>query len=250
MPTPSPEATNRMRLQKYLAHCGLCSRRKAELLIEEGKVRINGKTATLGATVDPDLDDVTVIGRQLPKPTKESIVLVMNKPKGYVCSNEDPFEVRTVFKLLPKIYQRERLFCAGRLDKDSEGLLILTNDGSLAHRLTHPSKGIIKRYYVTLNRPWELRHKDLFLKGINDQGEYLRAIEVIPFQAGPDADRRIEVHLQQGRKREIRRLCEAYGYCVEKLKRFQIGKFVMRKIPSSGVVKLSQKEIALLFENA
>lgn len=239
-----------MRLQKYLAHCGLCSRRKAEVLIEEGKVRINGKTAELGASVDPSVDKVTVVGKQLKSPQTEQLVLAMNKPKGYVCTNEDPFETKTVFQLLPKLYQRERLFCAGRLDKDSEGLLILTNDGDVAHRLTHPTKGVIKRYYVTLNRPWELRHRDLFMQGINDAGEHLSAADVIPFQAGPDADKRIEVHLEHGRKREIRRLCEAFGYCVEKLKRYQIGRLVMRKIPSSCVRRLSKKEIALLFEKS
>ena len=142
-----------MRIQKYISQCGVCSRRAAEEKILEGAVTVNGEIAQIGQDVDPEKDKVAVDGVTLKGIVAEKVVLAMNKPKGYLCSNDDPFEAKKVFDLLPPPYDKMKLFCCGRLDKNSQGLLILTNDGELANKITHPSSGIIKRYRVTLNRP-------------------------------------------------------------------------------------------------
>ena len=136
------------RVQKIIANAGICSRREAEKLIEAGKVRVNGKTIELG-TKALATDAIFVNNKPILKAKEEQITLILNKPKGIICSNSDPFATQTVFDLLPSDLQNKRLFCAGRLDKDSEGMLVITNDGALANQLTHPSANIIKRYRVT-----------------------------------------------------------------------------------------------------
>jgi len=236
-----------IRLQKYIADHGICSRRQAEALIEEGRVQVNGELAHLGQKVVPGVDRVNVRGRNLGGGVKKDIVLALNKPKGYISSNSDPYHDKTVFDLVPPPWNRERLFCAGRLDKDSDGLLIITNNGDLAQRLTHPSTEVIKRYKVTLSRPFHEAHIRIMLNGVMVDGERLKAEKVIPMKKGPNADRVIEVHLGHGKKREIRRMVEALGYYVKRLQRFQIGSLRMRGIASGRVRQLNKKEIDLLF---
>lgn len=236
-----------VRLQKFLADQGLCSRREAEEWITEGRLTVNGKTAVLGQKVDPFKDHVK-LGRRLLRPLPlEPLVLAMHKPKGLLCSNEDPHHSETVFDLLPKEYRKRRLFCAGRLDKDSEGLLILTNDGDLSHRLTHPSSGVIKRYRIVLNRAFDQTLIPVMLRGIEDDGEKLYAHKIIPDKVGAEKECRLEVHLAQGRKREIRRLFEKFGFFVKRLRRVQIGAYRLQGIPPGSVRKLGEKEIDLLF---
>ena len=155
-----------MRIQKYISQCGICSRREAETKILEGLVTVNGKPAEIGQDVNPETDRVWVDGRVARGAVKEKVVLAMNKPKGYLCSNSDPFEAQTVFDLLPEPYSKMKLFCCGRLDKGSRGLLILTNDGDLANKITHPSGGIIKRYRVLLNRDLDEKIIPALLRGV------------------------------------------------------------------------------------
>ena len=142
------------RIQKIIANAGICSRREAERHIEDGNVRVNGKRAELGDKALPDAS-IFVNNKPILHRQERSITLVMNKPKGYVCTNSDPFAEKTVFQLLQPDLQRLRLFCAGRLDKDSEGLLIITNDGDLANKIAHPSTEITKRYRVVLNKDFK-----------------------------------------------------------------------------------------------
>tara|TARA_B100000965_G_scaffold404921_1_gene437149 strand:+ start:4611 stop:5354 length:744 start_codon:yes stop_codon:yes gene_type:complete len=239
-----------MRLQKFLAHSGLCSRRDAESLIEAGEVRVNGRSAPLGTKVDPSKDHVSVNGKRI-RPLDEnkkrpSLVLALNKPRGVLCSHSDPYHTHTIFDLLPRKYQKEKLICAGRLDKESEGLIILTNDGDLSHRITHPSFGMVKRYQVILNKEFNKDDIPQLLKGVIYEKEHLFANKVLPATSGPDAAKRLEVHLKQGRKREIRRLFEALGYRVHRLKRTQIGRFKLKHIARGDIHVLSQKEIQLL----
>lgn len=237
-----------VRLQKYLADQGIASRRQAEVFIEEGRVEVNGETAQLGQKVMPDRDRVTLDGQQIRAKTIPTVVLAMHKPRGVLCSNDDPHHERTVFDLLPPFYSEYRLFCAGRLDKDSEGLLILTNDGALSQRLTHPSNNVIKRYHVTVNKPFDSNDIRTMLNGITYEGERLQAEKVIPeTRGGMEGACRLEIHLRHGRKREIRRLLEALGYFVKRLKRFQIGAFKLRGIGPGSVKELGKKDIALLF---
>ncbi len=237
-----------VRVQKFLADRGLCSRREGEEWIREGRVKINGAIADLGAKVDPEKDQVSVGRRKIPKLPKAKITLVMNKPKGALCTNHDPHAVLTVFTMLPKEYRRERLFCAGRLDKDSEGMLILTNDGDLANRITHPTGGVLKRYRIQVQKPFDPAIIPKMLRGVMDEGEHLFARKIIPDTVGDGANTRVEVHLDQGRKREIRRLFEAFGYHVKKLKRYQMGKLKLKGIPAGAVKPLTQAEIESLFE--
>jgi 23S rRNA pseudouridine2605 synthase len=235
-----------MRIQKYLAQAGACSRREAERLVAEGRVTVNGRPAEVGQPVVPGTD-VVKVGRKVIGDIVKHVVLLMNKPRGYLCTNLDEFGGQTIFELVPPPFNTQRLFCVGRLDKDSEGLLIITNDGILANKIMHPSGGIVKRYEVTLNRAYDPSLTPKLLKGAKDEDELLRFTKVIQ---DPSVPERIEIHLNQGRKREIRRLLEIFGFHVKVLRRFQVGGLVLRKMPPGDCRQLSQKEIASIFEEA
>lgn len=241
---------NKVRLQKHLADRGLCSRREAESWITDGIIRVNGKVAVLGTKVDPENDHIVLGGRRLkqikPQETGKKIILAMNKPRGVLCSNSDPHHAQTIFDLLPGKYTRYRLFCVGRLDKDSEGLIILTNDGELSNRITHPKYGIVKRYQVILSKPFDPKIAPLLIKGVNDDGEHLCAEKVTPATSGLNFEKRVEVHLRQGKNREIRRLFRAFTYRIHRLKRTQIGQFKLKQIAKGGIKDLTKKEIELL----
>ncbi|MGC6456366.1 MAG: pseudouridine synthase [Coraliomargaritaceae bacterium] len=242
------ENSEPQRIQKLIANSGRCSRREAERLIENGSVRVNGKTVSLGDKAFPE-DDIFVKNKRLNIQKAPSITVAMNKPKGFLCTNSDPHADRTVFDLLPPDLQRQRMFCAGRLDKDSEGLLILTNDGDLAHQLTHPAGRIVKRYRVLLHREFDKAYIPILLNGIEYDGELLKAEKIIPAPAvGDDHLRRLEVHLHHGKKREVRRLFEAKHYFVKKLVRVQIGGILLKGIPRGGIKPLGKKDIERLLK--
>lgn len=234
-----------MRIHKFLAQAGICSRREAERLVSEGLVTINGKVAGTGQPVDPSVDVVRYRGREV-KSLSRNVVLMMNKPRGFLCTNVDNHGGHTVFEMVPPEYKALRLFCVGRLDKDSEGLLLLTNDGALANKVMHPSGGVIKKYEVHLNRDYDSKLTPKLLKGAMEEGELLKFKKVI---RSPDDPKQLEIHLDQGRKREIRRLLEIFGFHVKVLKRFQIGSLVLRKMPLGDCRPLSRKEIDQIFEN-
>lgn len=245
MPSENPE----IRLQKIIADRGLASRRAAEEWIRDGLVKVNGQVAELGQKADPRRDRITVKGKMLTMGDLESkITLMMYKPKGVICSNEDPFHSQTVFEMLPPSYRKNRLFCAGRLDKDSEGLVILTNDGDLAQRIMHPSFTVIKRYRVEVHKPFDKALTPKLLEGRTVEGEHLRFEKVIYGQdSGPKSEKRLEIHLNHGKKREIRRLLESFGYHVKTLHRFQIGRLVLKGLPMGECRQLKNKEIDSLF---
>ncbi len=242
------EATGPIRIQKYLSDRGICSRRQAEAWIADGQVEVNGRIAQLGDRIDPVRDKILLRGHPLPDANIPKVTLMMNKPVGVISSNRDPHNSQTVFDLLPPHYRKLHLYCAGRLDKDSEGLLILTNDGELAQRLSHPSGQVVKRYHVLLHRPFNPEIIPKLLRGVESEGEHLQARKVIPASRGPDHERRVEVHLDQGRKREIRRLFENFGYYVKRLRRYQIGGLILRKLAPGAVRQLSAKDIDLIFK--
>ena len=166
-----------MRIQKYLSQCGVCSRREAEKRILEGRVSVNGKPAEIGQNVGEgdriEVDSVAVRGV-----VKEKVVIAMNKPEGYLCTNGDDFGGRTVFELLRPPYSEMKLFCVGRLDKNSRGLLLLTNDGDLSNRIIHPSSGIIKRDRFLLYRDFDKSLIGRLLDGVMHDGEKLRAARI------------------------------------------------------------------------
>lgn len=218
------------------------SLRKAEELIKLGKVYVNNKKATLGLKVDYINDHIKINNKLLSINYTEDIVLAVNKPKGLICTNFDPKIKNTVFKLLPSNYKNYKLFCAGRLDKDTEGLLILTNNGSLANFIMHPSNNILKRYFVKLNKPFEKKYIKIALKGVMDNEELLNF-----YKLKLDINNYcLEVFLYNGKKRAIRRLFNILGYSVLVLKRLQIGNYIMNNLKIGEFKKLSKNMIKSL----
>jgi 23S rRNA pseudouridine2605 synthase len=239
-----------IRLQKFIADAGLCSRRAAEVLIAAGEVWVNGSVAVAGQKVTASLDRVNVSGKLVRTQAQPRITLAVNKPRGLVCSNDDPHNPDTIFGLLPREYNRFRFFCAGRLDKDSEGLVILTTDGDLAHRLMHPSNEVVKRYFVSLKQPFPVAKLIRLVKGLTFDGERLkveRAAVVNPKVDGSGTD--LDVHMHHGKKREIRLLFSALGFTVQRLRRYQIGAIRLKGIPLRGAKQLASKEIEQLFRS-
>ena len=236
----------RPKLQKFLANAGLCSRRMGESWILEEKVTINGKIARLGERVSPLDDVVKVNGKVVRAHLPKLMSIAVNKPKGYTCSNHDEFADRLIFELLPQRLLQTRLFCAGRLDVDSEGLVILTNDGSLAHQLTHPSQQIRKKYQLEIKQPLSGEHIPQMIQGIEDEGEFLRIDEIKARGKSPIGETRLDIILGHGKKREIRRVFGHFRYQIKKLRRVSIGGLYLNKLPVGSFRELNQKEIDLL----
>lgn len=203
-----------MRLNQFLAASGLGSRRACEELIRQGVVTINQKPASLTSRVEPS-DIVKVRGKRVgPEPI---LTVLLNKPRGVICSTDPQSpKKRTVYDLLPRDWPR--LVCAGRLDGDSEGLLILSNQGSLVQKLTHPSHKLPKVYRVKLNRPLEETDAAKLREGFPIEPGFARCdiVNILPHQE-------IEVVLRQGLKRQIRLMLRRLGYLVQRLKRIQVG---------------------------
>ena len=237
-----------IRLQKFLAEAGICSRRAAEALIAQKEVWVNGKAAGPGQKITPGVDKITVSGKPVKAAPQELMTLAVHKPRGLVCSNDDPHNPETIFSMLPRELSRLRFFCAGRLDKDSEGLVILTTDGDLAHRLMHPSSVVVKRYLVVLKQPFPAARLPLLIKGIMIEGERLKVERAALVNAGVAGNAsNLDVHMHHGKKREIRLLFTTLGYDVKRLKRYQIGALQLKGIPMGAGKKLSGREISMLF---
>jgi pseudouridine synthase len=205
-----------VRLNKFLAQAGVASRREADRMITEGRVTVNNTVVEeLGVQIDPGKDSVRVDGRNIKKEVQE-FYLCLNKPKGYLVTLKDPFNRPTVLELLPKL--KKRVFPVGRLDMDSEGLLLLTNNGELANRLMHPRYRIKKVYEVrTKGIP---SHKSLqrLERGIHLDGKKTAPAVVTHLGSDPK-NARIRIELTEGRKREVRRMFETIGYSLLSLKR-------------------------------
>ena len=213
--TPPPG----LRISQFLARCGLGARRVCEDLVRAGRVTLNGAVCTnLATRVVPEHDAVCLDGRPLAAQAK--LYLALHKPPGYTCSAQDAHAGHLVGELLPP--GRPRLFTVGRLDRDSEGLILLTNDGDFAQRLAHPSHGVEKTYRIDVQghvTPAGLRR---MTEGIRDDGETLRVNAARAAEALPGGAV-LEVRLGEGRKREIRRLCRACGWTVHRLIRLAVG---------------------------
>jgi 23S rRNA pseudouridine2605 synthase len=239
-----------IRVQKFLADAGVCSRRAAEALIAQGEVWVNGAAATLGQKVTPGVDKVTVSGKSVRTTAQPKFTVAVHKPRGLVCSNDDPHHAATVFELLPREFGKFRFFCAGRLDLDSEGLVILTTDGDLAHRLMHPSNVVVKRYHVTLKQPFPAARLTHLVRGRIFEGEKLKVERAALINAGSDqSSTDLDVHMHHGKKREIRQLFTALGFDVKRLRRYQIGALQLKGIPLRAGKVLSTKEVSSLFVN-
>ncbi len=228
-----------VRINRYLAQCGVASRRHAEDLIRQGRVRINGEVvAGLGARVRPGVDVVEVDGRVV-VPEDERVVVLLNKPRGVVTTAQDDRGRSTVVEFvdLP-----QRLFPVGRLDIDTEGALLLTNDGDLAFRLAHPRFGVEKVYHAVLDRPILAEDLEHLQRGVMiDSGM------TSPCRARTLGDpRRVEVVLHEGKKRQVRKMFRALGYRVVELRRVAIGPIELGSLPPGKWRLLSAEEIRAL----
>lgn len=237
-----------VRVQKILADAGLASRREAEEWIREGRVQVNGQVVSLGDRADPDRDAVRVDGKRVHPRRGPRAYVLLNKPKGYVTTVDDPAARNTVLDLLPPSL-RGRVKPAGRLDVQTEGLLLLTDDGELARHVTHPSTGCSKEYRVKVSGvPGE---KDLqrLRRGIPLDGRPTRAAEIerisTTARAG-EGNTWLRVVLREGRTRQIRRMFEAIGHPVSKLKRVAIGPIRDDRLPTGAWRSLSPGEVERL----
>jgi 23S rRNA pseudouridine2605 synthase len=227
-----------VRLNRYLSLCGLGSRRGVEAVVLEGRVSINGHFVKDLATQVEDDDRVLVDGR--PIRLEKSVVIALNKPKGYVCTRSDEHDRLTIYDLLPRQFQT--LHHVGRLDKDSAGLLLLTNRGDLSHRLIHPSQGAEKEYEVVTDQPMDQETMAKMVKGMMTEEGYAKAE-----RAWLVTEYRAHVVLKQGLKRQIRLMFYQLGFEVERLTRVRIGWLELRGLPRGSWKELSQAEIERFF---
>jgi len=239
---------DRQRLQKILAAAGYGSRRACEELIRQGRVQVNGQVVTeLGTRVDPNLDEISVDGAPISGPVKK-VYLILNKPPGYISTVHDPWGRPTILDLIP---HQGRLYPVGRLDAESEGLLLLTNDGRLTHRLTHPRYEREKEYLALLKG----RPKDAVLsqlrRGVDlEEGRTAPAmVSRVSRREGletPPGTTWLRIVLHEGRKRQIRRMCAAVGHPVQRLIRVRMGPIELGDLPVGGYRPLSAKEVRRL----
>lgn len=228
-----------VRLNKFIAMHAQLGRRQADLLIEQHRVRVNGKPASLGMRVDTARDTVAVDGKVVQPSMGHFIYLLLNKPVGYVCSRRQQGSAPTIYTLLPTKYQH--LKAVGRLDKDSSGLLLLTNDGNTAHHLMHPSFAKLKRYAVKLDQPLQPLHRQF----ISDHGVQLpdgpSKLELERRREGEDTE--WLVTMREGRNRQIRRTFAALGYTVLGLHRIQFGRLQLAQLASGQYNEVSASAI-------
>lgn len=236
------EASKTIRINKYIASSGYCSRRAADELISSGKIMVNNiPCKEMGTQIDPAVDEVRIKGGPVIKPSQETMLVIMNKPKGYTCTKADEHAARTVYELLPDHLQH--LKSIGRLDRDSEGLLLFTNDGNFANKMGHPKFGKKKVYHVTVRGA--IVEKDLLQmrKGMR-LIEYTTApaeAEVIRWDA-KEKRTTLEITLKEGKKRQIRNMFLALKKPVKKLVRVRFGKFGLGKMKPGEYAIVSQKK--------
>lgn len=231
-----------MRINKFLAEQGIASRRACDELISEGRVTVNGKTAKLGDDVSP-ADSVTVDGKTVSHKVKYEYYL-LNKPKGYVCTVSDDKERKTVIDLLPA--GAGRVFPVGRLDYDTEGLLILTNDGDLAYRLTSPASEIPKTYLVRVEGSISDKQLNRLRAGVEiERGVVTKKCKINVIETGKTFTK-MNVVLTEGKNREIRKMFEVVGKNVDFLKRIRLGDLTLTGLDRGAIRKLTQEEVFYL----
>lgn len=227
-----------MRLNRFLSQCGLGSRRGCEQLVLEGRVSLNGRQIKELATQVNDGDEVSVDGR--PVRTEAGVVIALHKPRGYICSRSDERDRATIYDLLPKKFQS--LHHVGRLDKESEGLILLTNRGDLSHRLIHPSQGAEKEYEVIVDEPLDQAVMAKLVKGMLTEEGHAKAE-----RAWMITEYRAHLVLKQGLKRQIRLMLYQLGFEVERLTRTRIGWLELKGLPRGGWKELSTAEVERFF---
>lgn len=231
-----------VRLQKYLAESGVASRRKSEELIEQGKVKVNGRVAMIGDKVDPKRDTVTVSGKKIVK-TKNHIYVVLHKPRGFITTMSDEKDRKCVAELIKDV--EGRVYPVGRLDKDSEGMLLFTNDGAFANAMTHPTKHVPKTYRVTVRPSINEEQITALTQGviIEDRKTAPAEVRVITKEEGRVV---LEIILYEGRNRQIRKMCEEVGLEVARLKRTAIGSIKLGMLKQGAWRHLTEDEVRKL----
>lgn len=231
--------TEEMPLNKYLAHSGVCGRREAAEIVKTGKVSVNGNVIKEPGHKVSIKDTITVSGKKI-HITKDLVYILLNKPKDYLTTTDDPQKRKTVLDLITHA-TKERVYPVGRLDRNTSGVLLLTNDGEMAQRLTHPSNEVKKVYAVTLDKPLTKAHFDAILKGVPLE-DGVANVDVLAY--ADNADRtQIGVELHTGRNRIVRRIFEHYGYDVKNLDRVTFAGLTKKNVPRGKWRFLAEKEV-------
>jgi pseudouridine synthase len=238
--------SKKVRLHKYIANCGYTSRRRAELLVQGGCVEVNGeRIVSVGYQIDPARDQVVVNGDPVKPPERWTILL--NKPAGIITSTHDTHDRLTVMDVLPKRFRELGVFPVGRLDQDTVGLLVLTNDGDLHHRVAHPRHEIDKEYVAFVEGvpgPEALRRFESGVVIESVKTAPARVLEVEPIEDGA----RVRVVIAEGRKRQVRRMFEALGHRVRRLARTRVGQLELGDLPEGKWRRLDAEEIRALLK--
>lgn len=243
--TSNAEGTEGIRLQKVLSAAGIASRRASELLIDEGRVEVNGKVVTeQGMRVDPTRDHIRVDGSRIPPPRHHQY-LVLNKPRGVVSTMEDPEGRPTLADYLPRT--KERLYHVGRLDTDTEGLILLTNDGEFAHRMAHPSYEVPKTYLAEVVGLVDNKVLRRLEKGVTLDDGRVRP-DRVKLVSRSDRKSLLTVTLHEGRNRIVRRMMDAVGHPVDRLARTAIGPVRLGQLPVGQTREITRDELGALID--
>ena len=228
-----------MRINKFLSNSGLASRRKCDQLIEEGKVFVNGKQVTeLGSQINEKKDKVTVEGKTITLPSS-FVYIKLNKPKGYSCTAQDEKGRKTIYDLIDS---EERLFSIGRLDYDTEGLILLTNDGDFANKVAHPKFNIDKEYRVTVEGEIKESEMAVMRKGVVVDGQRMPSA-IVNFISYENGNTKLSVIIDEGQNRQIRRMFEAIGKTIKLLKRVRIGQVRLGGLRRGDYKDLTEVEL-------
>ncbi|MBR4015691.1 MAG: rRNA pseudouridine synthase [Anaerotignum sp.] len=232
------------RLQKFLAEAGVASRRKAEELIVAGKIKVNGKTVTeLGTKIDPRKDEITYLGKKISTKETKHIYIMLHKPEGYVTTAKEQFGRPAVLDLIKGV--EERIFPVGRLDYDTSGLLLLTNDGDLTYKLTHPKHDVDKTYIARIyGTPTEMDLQK-FRRGVFVDGKRTKPAKIQILEKG-ERICTVEIIIHEGRNRQVRKMCEAIKHPVAQLKRVATGDLKLGDLPKGKFRHLTEKEVKYL----
>lgn len=232
-------AEKEVRLQKYLSECGVASRRKSEDLIAAGKVKVNGKPAAIGDKINPARDTVTVAGKKIVK-SKTHTYIMLHKPRGFITTLSDEMGRKCVAQLIEDV--GTRVYPVGRLDRDSEGMLLLTDDGDFANAMTHPTKHVPKTYRVTVRPSVSEEQITALTTGIEIDGRMTMPSEVRVLERR-EGRVVLEIIIYEGRNRQIRKMCEALGLEVARLKRTQIGSVKLGMLKQGDWRNLTDDEV-------
>ena len=235
----------KIRLQKFISDSGLMSRRAAEVEIEKGNVSVNGHVATLGTKIDPRQDVVSIKGKRIEYKKREYTYIMMNKPRGYLSSTTDDRGRKCVTDLLEGV--SARVYPVGRLDLISEGMLLLTDDGELKNRLTHPSHSLPKIYRVKVGGEVSARQHEILTSELEIDGYKIKPVDVVIGESS-ESGTVLKMTLTEGRNRQIRKMCEAAGLTVKRLSRVSIGTLKLNNLPVGKWRYLEDAEVDYLYK--